>query len=193
MTTRDAASGYPGQDEALFPIAPPRVAISPADFVLQRDDWSCGVATLTMVYRALELPAPSWTACIRLLGTTPEHGTSTAGMRRALDALASEHHCTVESRAGGSFEDLFRLTSAGWITTLAFREPAEGVGHWGILQALNTRALMIADPYYGGRGIVSRAQFKWTTQFETPEQRGWYGAVRRYGSGSEIPPPLTKR
>ena len=81
----------------------------------------------------------------------------------------------MESRGeprGGSRDDLFRLTDAGWIITLAFRAPVERVGHWGILQALNAEALMIADPYYGGRAIVSHSEFEWTTQFETPEQQG---------------------
>lgn len=49
MFTPDQESGYPGQREALFPIAPHRVVISPEHFVPQPDDWSCGVATLNMV------------------------------------------------------------------------------------------------------------------------------------------------
>ena len=60
-----------------------------------------------------------------------------------------------------------------------FREPVTGVGHFGLLQAINHRAVEIADPYYGLRLVLPLPEFDFRSGFSNPVRHGWHVAIRR--------------
>ena len=172
--------GYPGQDWSLFEKHDWALPVASAQFVGQPDDWSCAVATYQMMLKVLGAPLPSWSECVAIMDANEVVGTSTVRFEKAVQQVADAEGLQYVIREGGSLGDLRKALTEGWVIALAFLEPVERVGHYGILQAINEHAIMIADPFYGVNAIMLLAQFEWETGFEDPKRVGWYGALRRH-------------
>lgn len=156
------------------------VKILKEHFRYQQFDWDCGIACYIMTILALGIPEPEFNEASEELSTTADEGTSTHSLERALRRLCSEIS-GVEFRSGEdcSIDLLAALVGDGWIVTVCFREPDNGIGHLAIVQAVGDDSLTLANPESGPNNIIAIKDFVWRTGFERPERRGWYAAVRR--------------
>lgn len=153
-----------------------RFRISPALYVRQPNDWTCGPSVLQMMLQQSGRVAPNLNAAEQLLGTTEADGSSTRSMEQVLRLLAGE--ANVCSGEGASVEYLRTLLAKGFLVVIQFREPENQVGHYALVEGISPCALQLCDPYHGPACVLKLENLDWSTQFEVPQRRGWYMALK---------------
>ncbi len=190
--------GYPGQNLKLMEGADTvwsRWRVGDKEYFAQPNDWTCSASCFVMMYRTLVGADIPLSEAVRHCGAVEGVGAANSQVVKAFDLLGSGFEiisgCSSESNESlpadapelraekqANLVRLRTLLEDGYLVMLNFREPEENIGHYGILQGLNDRALELADPYYGRRSVLTREKFDYRSGFSKPVLHGWYLAVR---------------
>jgi len=191
-------AGYPGQ-KLEWMDSPDTIwathRIGPKQYFAQPNDWTCSASSYIMVYRALvgkDLPLSD---VVARTGAVEGVGAENRRVVEALKMLGPKYEVVTglssshpkgkpvpaNVRAAEKIREqelLTRLLREGYLVILNFREPVEHGGHYGVLQGLNSKAIQIADPYYGRVSVMPWDSFDFRTGYSDPVLHGWYAAVR---------------
>jgi hypothetical protein len=193
-----ALVGYPGQNAKLMEGKDTiwsRWKVGEKEYFAQPNDWTCSASCYIMMFRTLVRADISVNQAIERCGAVEGVGADNSQVVKAFQLLGSRFQ-VVSGQSSQSSDNLpadapellrekeaelatlKRLLQDGYLVMINFREPQEQIGHYGVLQGLNDRALEIADPYYGRRSVLSLDRFDYRSGFSQPILHGWYLAVR---------------
>ena len=195
-------TGYPDQDLALMEgkdTVWSRYRIGRDEYFAQPNEWTCSSSCYVMMFRALTHADISLAQAVERTGAQEGTGAPNEQVKKAFEMLGSryqvvtgEHSLSDADLAADDpallaekaeeLRTLKGLLEQGYLVMINFREPVENVGHYGVLQGLNDRAIEIADPYYGRRSVMPLAKFDYRSGFSKPVRHGWYLAVRNLDS-----------
>lgn len=191
-------TGYPGQNNSLMEGKDTiwsHYRIGPGEYFAQPNEWTCSSSCYLMMFRALTGADLSLAQAVERTGAVEGTGAPNEQVKAAFQMLGSRYQVVTGQSSTSEenlpadspalreektreLETLKKLLDEGYLVMINFREPVENVGHYGVLQGLNDRAIEIADPYYGRRSVMTLDQFDYRSGFSKPVLHGWYLAVR---------------
>lgn len=131
----------------------------------QINDWYCGPAVLQMILAGYGMLASQPTLA-RAAGTNERHGTSRAGMARALRSRGFR----VEARHGRTLDEIAAALRSGKRVVMLYVEKAAEEAHYAIALSVTPKAVVLNDPWHGPRYAVPRAEFL----------KRWRGSSRKW-------------
>lgn len=194
-------NGYLDQDKSLMDGRDTlwaRYRITPELYFAQPNDWTCSASCYVMMFRAVVKADVSLAQAVERCGAQEGVGAPNEQVVKAFHMLGPRYQVltgqsslsqtdppaddpALLAEKGLELQTLKKLLTDGYLVMINFREPVENVGHYGVLQGLNDRAIEIADPYYGRRSVMPLARFDYRSGFSKPVLHGWYLAVRGPG------------
>jgi hypothetical protein len=190
--------GYPNQDVELMKGDDTVWSVwrvEDKEYFAQPNDWTCSASCYVMMFRTLVQADISLAEAVERCGAQAGVGAKNETVVKAFESLGDRYQ-VVSGLASESEENppvdqpelmeekkvalatLKKLLEDGYLVMINFREPEEHIGHYGVLQGLNDRAIQIADPYYGNVSVLTLDQFDYRSGFSKPILQGWYLAVR---------------
>jgi hypothetical protein len=194
-------TGYPDQNIELMDAEDTVWSVwrvGGKEYFAQPNDWTCSASCYVMMFRTLVQADISLRQAVERCGAEPGVGAKNEKVVKAFELLGDRYEVvsglSSESDENPSADDpglmeektaelanLKKLLKDGYLVMINFREPEEQIGHYGVLQGLNDRAIEIADPYYGQHSVLSLDQFDYRSGFSKPILHGWHLAVRPKG------------
>lgn len=141
----------------------------------QINDWTCGPATLQMVLGAFGVRATQ-RGLMMIAGTNPRHGTTRAGLVRAL----RQKGFRADARHGRTLAELDAALRAGKAVIVLYIEKEADEAHYAIYLGQSRDRVVLNDPWHGPRCAVPRTEFlkrwrgsakKWTRWALTVDKR----------------------
>jgi len=173
-----------------------RWKVGEKEYFAQPNDWTCSASCYLMMFRTLVQADMTLNQAIERCGAVQGVGADNAKVVKAFELLGSRYQVVAGQSSVHDEENLpadapeliaektaelanlKKLLQEGYLVMINFREPEEQIGHYGVLQGLNDKALQIADPYYGHRSVLALDKFDYRSGFSKPVLHGWYLAVR---------------
>lgn len=123
----------------------------------QQSNYDCGVASAAMVLNYFYRQKPAWSKLIKVLGTTPEEGTTPANLARGLEKLNSKLHVSMSINTTWSELKVWNA-DPDILVILDFWDVDEG--HYVVMVDVSDRYIVVADPSNGKYRLISREVFE---------------------------------
>jgi len=138
--------------------------------IYQPNDVTCGPSSIKMGFETLTGIDQDINQLIKELGTD-ETGTRNHQVLDFAEREALLHRILVESKEGGTLDDLLKFLGRDGITIINYIDPPTEEGHFAIVHALSNKQIILCDPTHGPRYEIPLSNFFWSGQ---DGSRGWY-------------------
>jgi hypothetical protein len=192
-------TGYPSQDVSVMDApgtAWSKHPITEKEYFAQPNEWTCSASSYIMALRVLGIVDIDIDDAVARTCAKEGSGADNGQVVRAFERLgpgyqvvngqSSSHQDEVDPNSAERLAErkaeharLGQLLNDGYVVILNFREPEDGGGHYGVLQAINNQAIEIADPYFGLRSVLLLSRFDFRSGYSKPVRHGWFVAIRR--------------
>jgi ABC-type bacteriocin/lantibiotic exporter with double-glycine peptidase domain len=139
-------------------------------YFAQSNSSACGAASLRMLFAFHGITITEQTIA-RRAGTTKKHGTSPAGLYRAIRSVGLK----AKRSARVLWPDVRSALDAGLPVLVHYREPGSDESHYALAIGYDKRDVVLHDPAHGKAFRLPRKAFeaRWIGFLNIPRDRGW--------------------
>lgn len=156
-------------------------------FFRQKTEYTCGPATLEMVFRFFGLKLKE-KSIARIARTSKKEGTNHSGL---IEAVRKEgFYCFVHEYA--HLSDIQRFLEEGLPVIVHYTEPGSEIGHYAVVVGLTGKEVVMNDPWDGRGFRLKKEKFveRWTKVSTDYHAHGWLMVISRkkFSIGREYAP-----
>jgi ABC-type bacteriocin/lantibiotic exporter with double-glycine peptidase domain len=142
----------------------------------QQHDYTCGPACAMMALACFGITAEE-DELSGILGTNAEQGTEQKEFRK----LAAHYSLAFIEKKDASLAELSELLGKGYAVIVCHHLASEKVSHYSVLKSVDSKSLVLLDPYIGADCKYSVSEFKmlWKIVEKKGREPCWFFAVKK--------------
>ena len=156
-------------------------------FFRQKTEYTCGPATLEMVFKFFGLKLKE-KSIARIAKTNEKDGTNHSGLINT--ARKEGFYCFVHEYA--HLSDIQRFLEEGLPVIVHYTEPESEIGHYAVVVGLSKWEVILNDPWDGRGFRIGKKEFveRWTKVSTDYHAHGWLMVLsrRNFSIGREYAP-----
>lgn len=140
----------------------------------QETEYTCGAASMRMIFENLGIKKTE-KQMVKLLGTNKVRGT----WEKEFPKLAEKYKFTYIVERKGTIKDLKKYLKEGFKIIICYDVVYEGVGHYAILKNINSKTVVLTDPWYGKDHEYKINYFKKIWKTPNEHDLRWFFGIKK--------------